>query len=271
MIVLVVILLIVLIVCFLIFFFNHQKKVYREFVINNSIAFKNLIEQNKEFTFNNVKQKVLVNTYDNLKMYSNITCADYLIYNLRFIKNEVYENITLSNSNKEKYIEYMSLVNDIKPKGEFKTNIGHKNINKLKEIENTIFYENVKKVKEYNILVTLYLTNINGKRQSRKSNTFSIEQIEIFLERLKNKNGDFYNDSDIWKSICNVERGKVTNKIRFSIYQRDGYRCRMCGATNKESELEIDHIKPIAKGGLSTYNNLQTLCKRCNQIKGDSY
>lgn len=102
MIVLVVILLIVLIVCFLIFFFNHQKKVYREFVINNSIAFKKLIELNKKFIFNNVKQKVLVNTYDNLKMYSNITCADYLIYNLRFIKNEVYENITLSNSNKEK-------------------------------------------------------------------------------------------------------------------------------------------------------------------------
>ena len=33
---------------------------------------------------------------------------------------------------------------------------------------------------------------------------------------------------------------------------------------------EIDHIFPISKGGKSTYDNLQTLCRRCNKLKGNS-
>ncbi|MBO4983778.1 MAG: HNH endonuclease [Clostridia bacterium] len=58
--------------------------------------------------------------------------------------------------------------------------------------------------------------------------------------------------------------------MRFSLYQRDGYRCLKCGISQEYANLEIDHIVPIAKGGKSTYNNLQTLCHRCNVAKGDS-
>ena len=59
--------------------------------------------------------------------------------------------------------------------------------------------------------------------------------------------------------------------MRFSIYARDGYRCRICGARQgKIVQLEIDHIIPIAKGGKSTYDNLQTLCHNCNVQKGDN-
>ena len=32
--------------------------------------------------------------------------------------------------------------------------------------------------------------------------------------------------------------------------------------------LEIDHILPVSKGGLTTEDNLQTLCWRCNRSKG---
>ena len=42
-------------------------------------------------------------------------------------------------------------------------------------------------------------------------------------------------------------------------------RCANCGAMNK---LVLDHIVPIAKGGRSTYGNLQLLCAECNRIKG---
>ena len=60
-------------------------------------------------------------------------------------------------------------------------------------------------------------------------------------------------------------------KEQFTIYVRDGYRCRICGRTNRFDNLEIDHIKPIAKGGKSTYDNLQTHFRRCNKEKGDTY
>ena len=39
----------------------------------------------------------------------------------------------------------------------------------------------------------------------------------------------------------------------------------------KRAILEIDHIKPISKGGKCTYDNLQTLRARCNREKRDKY
>ena len=44
-----------------------------------------------------------------------------------------------------------------------------------------------------------------------------------------------------------------------------GERCANCG---ERGQLVIDHIVPIAKGGLSERGNLQLLCSSCNRIKG---
>ena len=93
--------------------------------------------------------------------------------------------------------------------------------------------------------------------------------ISTFIKGLNNRSGNFYNDRGVWDALCRVERGKVSNKMRFSIYERDGYRCRKCGVSDRYAQLEIDHIIPIAKGGKTTYDNLQTLCHRCNVEKGD--
>ena len=120
----------------------------------------------------------------------------------------------------------------------------------------------------YSLEVTLTLTNINGAFRNSKSLVFSYDVITSTIERLNNKNGDRYLDSEIWDSICRVERGKVSNKMRFAVYQRDGYRCRRCG--NSSDRLEVDHIFPIAKGGKTNFDNLQTLCHRCNLMKSDT-
>ena len=110
---------------------------------------------------------------------------------------------------------------------------------------------------------------MNGSIYDKKMQSFCVEEILSFINRLKNKSGTFYNDCDIWDSLCRVERGKVSNKMRFSIYERDGYRCRRCGVSEQYVSLEIDHIIPISKGGKSTYENLQTLCHKCNCEKGN--
>ncbi len=44
-----------------------------------------------------------------------------------------------------------------------------------------------------------------------------------------------------------------------------GARCGNCGAAEN---LVLDHVIPIAKGGLSRLDNLQLLCAECNRIKG---
>lgn len=67
------------------------------------------------------------------------------------------------------------------------------------------------------------------------------------------------------------QRALMTSRLRQYILQRDGYTCKRCSASLQSEPnllLEIDHIIPISKGGLTTEDNLQTLCWRCNRSKG---
>lgn len=48
------------------------------------------------------------------------------------------------------------------------------------------------------------------------------------------------------------------------VFKRDGG-CLACGSNR---ELECDHVIPAYYGGINSTENLQTLCKTCNQLKG---
>jgi len=62
------------------------------------------------------------------------------------------------------------------------------------------------------------------------------------------------------------KHGRASKKQREAIFRRDDYECQRCGS---EYNLRVDHIKPIAKGGTNTQDNMQTLCEPCNSAKGD--
>jgi len=63
------------------------------------------------------------------------------------------------------------------------------------------------------------------------------------------------------------KRYKLNPKTRYQILTRDNFKCVKCGQTAQTTILEVDHIKPLCKGGLSTPDNLQTLCYKCNKGK----
>lgn len=72
------------------------------------------------------------------------------------------------------------------------------------------------------------------------------------------------------KSVAG-QRALMTSKLRQRIKERDEFTCKQCGASVHNEPnllLEIDHIIPVSKGGLTTEDNLQTLCWRCNRRKG---
>jgi len=60
---------------------------------------------------------------------------------------------------------------------------------------------------------------------------------------------------------------KVSNSLRFEVFQRDKHTCQYCGRRTPEVELEIDHLIPVARGGTDTFENLITSCRECNSGK----
>ena len=66
-----------------------------------------------------------------------------------------------------------------------------------------------------------------------------------------------------------LDTDPIPDSLRYRVLAESGGRCALCGATNKERLLDVDHIKPRSKGGKNEYDNLQVLCSKCNRSKGN--
>lgn len=255
-----------------ILFLQARQRKYTDFILKNSLCLKQLTEINNRYAFYSGINLNQNHTYDNENFFTDISCQDYLIYQLQFIKKDVVDQIKKIRINGRLYDKYLEETATIKQSGQFQTNPEKLNVEKLlilekKLIEKQIYHPIIRFV----LTVTLYCSKINGQIYNSKSEDFYDSDILPLIARLNKKRGSYFTDREIWNALCRVERGKVSNKMRFSIYARDGYRCCRCGASGRFVKLEIDHIIPIAKGGKSTYDNLQTLCHNCNVEKGDKY
>lgn len=61
----------------------------------------------------------------------------------------------------------------------------------------------------------------------------------------------------------------LSESLRQQVRQRAGNRCEYCLSHQDYimGRLQIDHIQPLAKGGLDTEDNLCLACELCNQYK----
>ena len=55
---------------------------------------------------------------------------------------------------------------------------------------------------------------------------------------------------------------KISKKYLLNLYSSS---CYVCGS---KSDIEVDHIIPISRGGTHSEGNLQPLCRSCNASKG---
>lgn len=243
---------------------------YKNIILEHSVLLKQIKSINNKYSFNKVSTLNFQYTYDNEHFYEQISTEDYLIYELVFYKKEVKSNIEFIKQNRILYSDYKKELEQINLNYDINFEYDLKLKFLVKKLVNIYSQKLIQKPDlNYYIKVTLFRTNINGNRLSYKSGSFHMDELLAVIKNIEDKSGDRYNNQEIWNAICRVERGKVSNKMRFSIYERDGHRCKKCGKHDRfANDLEIDHIIPIAKGGKSTYDNLQTLCHKCNVEKG---
>ncbi len=75
--------------------------------------------------------------------------------------------------------------------------------------------------------------------------------------------------TDVAKIPTQAFNKAPTKKLRMQIIERDEYKCRICGRRVKDQdhvdiELNVHHIRPFGQNGLTTEENLITICDTCH-------
>lgn len=132
-----------------------------------------------------------------------------------------------------------------------------------KDLDKKLGFEEIAFNEVYFPKFTFRYTSSGGNSGSQFTTTMDIPMLERFIT---------YIDENVKRRKSAAgQRALMTQKLRNHIKERDNYTCKNCGnSTYNEANLllEIDHIVPIAKGGLTEEDNLQTLCWKCNRSKG---
>jgi hypothetical protein len=56
---------------------------------------------------------------------------------------------------------------------------------------------------------------------------------------------------------------------RLKVFERDAYKCHYCKKQLTRFSATLDHIQPVSKGGLNSFDNLTTSCLHCNSERGN--
>ena len=132
-----------------------------------------------------------------------------------------------------------------------------------KKLEENLGFEQIDMSTAYFPKYVFEYVSSGGNASTRCDVVMDIDNLNKFIVFLSEK-------IKFNKSVAG-QRALMTSKLRQHIKERDGYTCKHCGASVEQEPhllLEIDHIIPVSKGGLTTEDNLQTLCWRCNRSKG---
>ena len=254
----------------------HTKLRYKreKIVKENSELYKALLKLNESYIFKDLKDSIIFiincnskakfTKYDDNKELLDEQLIEYIILNEKSIKTNILDAI----KNKEIFDEYCLEYDNLN----FNTNksvIEELDIkyNKFIEIENRLKIKNkLDPVVEISACVGYNYTSPKGRNSYNGKKDYSFNDLKYYLKEA-NKLEEYRKSYEAHKKR---ERSKVNDGLRYDILERDNFRCQICGATQKEgAKLVVDHIIPVAKGGMTTKDNLQTLCQICNSGKSD--
>ncbi len=132
-----------------------------------------------------------------------------------------------------------------------------------KRIERELGFEPIDAIYHRIPSYTFQYISAGGKSSISTAIQLDLNNLERFIAYL--------GDKVMFTKSAAGQRSLMTRSLREAIKQRDDFTCQACGnSTQKEPNLllEIDHVIPVSKGGITSEDNLQTLCWKCNRSKG---
>ena len=233
-----------------------------------SLLYSNIEKLNNEYDFEPLKP-----LYDSYNVYrksdlSNLNIDDYLLMTINNRYSDLTEYCKKSYSLYTQYKEYETKYEQLKEyiNDEEAIKLKIKN-DKYVECQNRLLRD-YKMVNPNNFAIVIYVNYSSKKgrvkdKRYRKYNYFEYKDILKEYNSLKET-------KMLWQISSRVERAKMSESLRYDILKRDNFRCKICGATERDGvKLHVDHIIPVSKGGKTEPSNLQTLCSRCNIGKGN--
>ncbi|MCH5205619.1 MAG: HNH endonuclease [Oscillospiraceae bacterium] len=242
----------------------------RNKVVSTSVRLKKLNELNQQTYFEMVpKQFVFRTALETKQKYDNFNFDKYLDDKIKN-SEELRSSAEKIQKNRQLYQEYRNnlcnLASVITEEEAKKIKLSY---NRYLKIEASLFEKNQLTEPTLNCNIVCYATYSSPQRRNHysKNKTFSIfevpERYENLMKIEEERNSEEYRRKR--------ERSKMSDKLRYSIMKRDGFKCVICGRRADDGiKLHVDHIIPVAKGGTTIESNLRTLCESCNWGKSDS-
>ncbi len=225
-------------------------------------------ELNEVFIFSPIKEEHNLYKDCSSKMqYDRQRGYDYLVACALESPKWLEEIVFLTERNRILFEEYTGRVAQLKPTSEEIIEkqgvlIGANAYRRMEDLmcEKLVQHPVVRSV----VNVTVSYTSKKGMKHYEKREQFGIDALKQALADA--------NCQARYQESRQYQRSLMTSKLRYDVMKRDGFRCCLCGASQKDGvRLEVDHIRPVSKGGKTEMSNLRTLCESCNRGKRDSY
>lgn len=254
-------------VAFFVLFIREQK--INDKVMTNSQRIKDLLALNQEIQFHDISRNFNVSKhYDNKTNYNKIEPAYLMTGELRANIAYFSDYVARVKENRNKLFVYNEKIKELLQR-EYTVDYV------ALELSEKTYLRREKKLFDKQVLlpvvdcafrVTMTYSSPKGKVNLSKNGVFKFDDMFVCLESVSRARLD----KATYSRLAAVERGEVSDSLRYDILNRDNFTCVICGASSKQgARLHVDHIIPIAKGGKSVPGNLRTLCERCNIGKSD--
>lgn len=229
-----------------------------------SLKYQEVLNINKKYSFRNIKKEIELEENEfSLKSFNDILAKQVVLYRIENNDDNIREWIEDAILNEGIYQHYKQEIKMLKPVTDNqlikKTGLKEEKFNKIENelVESIIYDENVYAIRAH---VVVNYCNKNYDILNKKDRYVKFDELKSIYYEWKN--------SKKYSETTKKERKLMNYTLREEVLKRDGYKCCVCGKTEKDGvRLEIDHIIPVSKGGQSTISNLQTLCNSCNAKK----
>ena len=94
----------------------------------------------------------------------------------------------------------------------------------------------------------------------------SLSQEEKRARLVRHRDVSYRSRSTRRARLKRVRREPISRK---AVIERDNSTCYLCGQLVPESQIHLDHVVPLKRGGSHTYDNLRVACQTCNLRKKD--